>query len=185
MKKTTARKFYAMREVLPPEKANRTETAEGFLVGEPIDHNENGIARYKSYFSKDDEFFQGEDMTAGSFTALMNDSEALENAMSEAEEPDAGSQEELELALLRTYEQEAIEAYIAIHGPGYLEDFEEAYIGEYPSNEDFAQEMHAETGTGLPDEYNVWPYTCIDWEQASRELMYDHDEESGYYFRNI
>ena len=27
--------------------------------------------------------------------------------------------------------------------------------------------------------------TCIDWEFASRELMYDYFEVDGYYFRNL
>lgn len=30
-----------------------------------------------------------------------------------------------------------------------------------------------------------WPNTCIDWEQAARELMCDYSESNGYYFRSL
>jgi hypothetical protein len=31
----------------------------------------------------------------------------------------------------------------------------------------------------------AWPYTCIDWEKAGQELMYDYFEVDGHYFRNL
>lgn len=62
-------------------------------------------------------------------------------------------------------------------------DIDEAYAGEYSSDEDFAQEMAISFGD--MQENPQWPYTCIDWEQAARELMYDYSESNGHYFRNF
>lgn len=62
-------------------------------------------------------------------------------------------------------------------------DIEEVYQGEYNDDEDFAWEFAREIGA---IERSVsWPYTCIDWNQAARELMYDYCESGGYYFRNL
>ena len=55
-----------------------------------------------------------------------------------------------------------------------------AYSGQYDSDEDFARQMADDCGSLR--ENNTWPYRCIDWEQAARELMYDYSEERGYYF---
>ena len=60
---------------------------------------------------------------------------------------------------------------------------EEAYQGQYESDEEFAQELAEELG--CMDKNAYWPYTCIDWEWAARELMYDYFESNGYYFRNL
>jgi antirestriction protein len=81
------------------------------------------------------------------------------------------------------HEEEAIQAYIDAIGEDYLDDFEEAYQGQYSSDEDFAQEM-AESLGAIPQD-NSWPSYCIDWEWAARELMMDYTEENGYYFRNL
>lgn len=62
-------------------------------------------------------------------------------------------------------------------------NIDEAYQGEYKDDEDFAQEI-AE-GIGAIDKNAAWPYTCIDWEQAARELMYDCSEHNGHYFRDL
>lgn len=62
-------------------------------------------------------------------------------------------------------------------------DIEEAYQGEYNSDEHFAQEMAEQLGS--IDKNVSWPYTCIDWEYAAKELMYDYSEEDGHYFRNL
>ncbi len=79
---------------------------------------------------------------------------------------------------------EAIDAYIALGiGDDDLSNFEEAYSGEFENDEEFAQDM-AENIGALAKEPQ-WPYTCIDWEFAARELMYDYSEENGYYFRNL
>lgn len=62
-------------------------------------------------------------------------------------------------------------------------DIDEAYQGEYSSDEDFAREMAEQLGA--IDRNATWPQNCIDWELAARELMYDYCEHNGYYFRNL
>lgn len=76
--------------------------------------------------------------------------------------------------------QEVFDAGIDLDIP--LDKIEEAYEGEYKSDEDFAQEL-AES-CGLLDKEDRWPYTCIDWEWAARELMFDYCECNGHYFSN-
>jgi len=63
-----------------------------------------------------------------------------------------------------------------------LDNIEEAYSGTYCSDEEFAQDMAEQCGNLL--ENPVWPYTCIDWEYAARELMYDYNESNNHYFSN-
>lgn len=60
-------------------------------------------------------------------------------------------------------------------------DIEEAFQGAYKDRGDFAQEM-AESLGSINKEL-TWPYTCIDWDYAGKELMYDYCEDNGYYFR--
>ena len=64
-----------------------------------------------------------------------------------------------------------------------LSNIEEAYAGQYNSDEEFAEDMADQLGYINNDV--SWPYTCIDWEQAASELMYDYFESNGYYFRNV
>ena len=79
------------------------------------------------------------------------------------------------------HEPEAMEAYIeAGHD---AENFDEAFAGQFDSDEDFAQDMAEQLGA--IDPRASWPQTCIDWEWAARELMYDYFEVNGYYFRHI
>jgi antirestriction protein len=75
-------------------------------------------------------------------------------------------------------------AYIDNVGVEYskAEDVEEAFAGEYSSDEAFAQDLAEQTGFDQPD---AWPYNCIDWEYAAKEIMYDYFEVNGYYFRNL
>lgn len=76
---------------------------------------------------------------------------------------------------------EAMEAYLS---EGYdHKDFDEAYQGEYESDEDFAQQLAEDLG--CMDKKASWPYTCIDWEWAARELMYDYRCIDGFYFRSL
>lgn len=81
--------------------------------------------------------------------------------------------------------EEINQAYINITGEEYAtaEEAEEAYQGEYKDDEDFAYTLAEELGEIKEDV--LWPYTCIDWERASRDLMYDYSEDNGYYFRNL
>ncbi len=64
-----------------------------------------------------------------------------------------------------------------------LENIEEAYQGYYSSDRDFAQDL-AESVGSLQDNA-AWPYTCIDWDYAARELMTDYMAQDGHYFRNL
>lgn len=81
--------------------------------------------------------------------------------------------------------EEQNQAYINIVGAEYAkaEEAEEAYQGEYKNDEEFAQELAEELGSIQKEQQ--WPYTCIDWEYAAKELMYDYSEDSGFYFRNL
>jgi len=56
------------------------------------------------------------------------------------------------------------------------------YQGEYKDDEDFAYHMADDLGYLQGD--ISWPYTCIDWQHAARELMYDYASYNGFYFRN-
>jgi len=58
---------------------------------------------------------------------------------------------------------------------------EELYQGDYDNDEDFAYSLAEDLGL-LQDKVQ-WPYTCIDWEHAARELMYDYSEYGRHYFR--
>jgi len=58
---------------------------------------------------------------------------------------------------------------------------EELYQGEYYSDRDFAQEFADQIGAIDGDAQ--WPQTCIDWDQAARELMYDYGSSNNHYFR--
>lgn len=78
-------------------------------------------------------------------------------------------------------EKEAYKAYVSLTGKKDIEDFREAYQGEYDSDEDFAEEVADQLG--LIDHNATWPQSCIDWEQAARELMMDYQEQDGFYFR--
>ncbi len=51
------------------------------------------------------------------------------------------------------------------------DEFAEAYQGQHRSGEDYAQGLAEELGV-IP-EGPAWPVTCIDWEQAWRELTFD------------
>jgi antirestriction protein len=58
----------------------------------------------------------------------------------------------------------------------------EAYQGEYRNDEEFAQQLAEDIGAIQEQD---WPYTCIDWEQAAREIMYDYSESNGHYFMDL
>ena len=83
--------------------------------------------------------------------------------------------------------EEVNQAYIDNVGEEYAtaDHAEEAYQGQYTSDEEFAQETFDQTKTMNDDQLSSWPYTCIDWEWASRELMMDYFEVDGYYFRSL
>jgi len=53
--------------------------------------------------------------------------------------------------------------------------FEEAYVGEFDSLADYAEELATEVGEVTDTQLAVWPFTCIDWERAGRELEFGGD----------
>ena len=100
---------------------------------------------------------------------------------------------------------EAYGAYASDVGHEYAtpEGFEDAFCGEWESGPDYAQELASDAGYLTIDERdpygrgktrdlsNVWPFSCIDWEQAWRELTFDgysaHDTGRGtvFIFRSV
>ncbi len=88
---------------------------------------------------------------------------------------------------LDSLEKEYVMAYYDNVGGTFdghlIAEAQEAFEGTYKNDEDFAYHMAEETGA--IDNSASWPYTCIDWEQAAKELMYDYFESNGFYFRNI
>lgn len=57
-------KYWEMLEVLPPA----AMSGDGFLVGEPVDHNKDGEARYEAFFEKNGRHFVAtEPMTVSAF----------------------------------------------------------------------------------------------------------------------
>ncbi len=61
-----------------------------------------------------------------------------------------------------------------------LLEIEEAYQGQYDSDADFAEQFAEDTCAITESPH--WPYTCIDWEWAARELMMDYTEDHHHYF---
>lgn len=90
------------------------------------------------------------------------------------------------MALLHESEVDAFIAYVKHVGTfdeQSVENFHEAYQGDYSSDEDFAQQLADDLGL-IPEDLQ-WPASCIDWAHAARELMYDYFSEDGHYFRAI
>ena len=75
-------------------------------------------------------------------------------------------------------------AYIEVVGVEYAtaEDCEEAYSGEYSSDEEFTQQLLEDCGT-IPQDLPAYIY--IDWERTAGDVMMDYTEQDGYYFRNL
>lgn len=70
------------------------------------------------------------------------------------------------------------------------EGFEESYQGSWDSLADYAYDCALETASSRDEvkrlEGSVWPFTCIDWERAGRELVmggdiWTTDAENGIY----
>lgn len=74
--------------------------------------------------------------------------------------------------------------YIEQTGDDDLSDIQEAYAGEFVSDEEFARDMADNLGS-VDFKNQPWPQYCIDWEYAARELMYDYFEIDDHYFRNM
>jgi hypothetical protein len=143
------------------------------------------IALWRAYHLKD--ISQQSDFI-GKLDAILTEIEAGEQAREAKAEKKTGDDAILEKMSEEGIDEsqlEAVKAYISlgIESDDGLENFEEAYSGEYSSDQDFAQQQAEDLG--LINEAATWPNNCIDWEQAARELMYDYSEADGYYFINI
>ena len=90
--------------------------------------------------------------------------------------------EALERVAFKLDESVVIE-YINQTGDDDLSDIEEAYCGEFGSDEDFAMDIAESTGS-MPKDMS-WPLNHIDWEMAARDLMMDYFEIEGHYFRSM
>jgi len=64
-----------------------------------------------------------------------------------------------------------------------FDNWEEAYQGEYGDDVAFACDLADQLGA--IDKNAGWPMNCIDWERAAKDLMYDHFESDGFYFRSL
>jgi len=83
-----------------------------------------------------------------------------------------------DLKLLEQYELDVlVSAYKCEIDPS---DIEEAYQGQWDSDESFVQDLLEDTGT-IPA--NLPWYVEIDWERTAFHVMLDYIEDSGYYFR--
>lgn len=77
-------------------------------------------------------------------------------------------------------DQDVIDAGLELDIP--LESIEEAYVGSFENDEDFAYDMAEQCGAIEHDA--KWPNNHIDWESAARDLMQDYNEQDGHYFSN-
>jgi len=82
--------------------------------------------------------------------------------------------------LIDQYGEEVIQAALACDvSPG---DIEEAYAGQYDSDEDFTEELLESCGD-IPKDLPC--YVHIDWSATAHDIMMDYSEHSGYYFRSL
>lgn len=59
-------------------------------------------------------------------------------------------------------------------------DIPDMYQGHWNSDREFAMDLAEDIGA--LDENLSWPHSCIDWDRAARELMFDFQEHEGHYF---
>jgi Antirestriction protein (ArdA) len=114
------------------------------------------------------------DTNVSAFRSEMSPSEAAELARG------------LDDAINAGHDVEALNAWMNWSGVKDLSDlseFEDSYQGHHEGGlVEFAQELAAELyGKELSEAR--WPFSCIDWEHAARELSYDYYEEGGHIFR--
>lgn len=79
-------------------------------------------------------------------------------------------------------DDEVISAYFDNCGVCSVSDVEDAYIGQYDSWTDFAEQYADETGMLSEVPENLRWY--FDFEKFGHDLSFDHFESDGYYFRN-
>lgn len=80
-------------------------------------------------------------------------------------------------------EREAWRAWLSNGMTPDLDTMREAYVGEYESDEAMAEEYVESTGmlSEMPESLRSY----FDMKAFARDLMYDHFEYNGHYFRNF
>lgn len=96
-------------------------------------------------------------------------------------EPTNISEEYQELydKLCENHHEDAIEAFLTIWEESDLHGFEDAYVGCYESEKDFAEQYTTDC-YGL----NVPSFVIIDWQATWDQLSYDYEFVNGYVFVN-
>ena len=81
--------------------------------------------------------------------------------------------------LIEDYGEELCNKFIEDYGCDDPDTFEEAYQGEFSSDEEMVRALLEDIGA-LPD---LPHYIHIDWESTARDIMFDYMEIDGHYFR--
>ena len=93
------------------------------------------------------------------------------------------TKDQKELTEQNNWNKEAVDAYLSLGiGDDELKNFDEAYQGEWASDEKFVQNLIEDAGE-LPKDLPA--YIHIDWETTARDIMMDYSEENHHYFRNL
>lgn len=83
-------------------------------------------------------------------------------------------------------DREMLAAWFELGRGDDIEEAREAFQGVWDTERDFAENLADDIGA-INDNAS-WPYTCIDWERATRELMYDYSstrrDKGLYIFRD-
>lgn len=130
-------------------------------------------------------------LPTGFEVTLKHHAEAIEKEEAKRESEESKTELTEDEELLKKMEEygidednlEACKAYMEVAGADDLSDFEESYCGKFADDEEFAREQAEQLE--LIDDKAGWPNNCIDWEEASSQLMQDYTEQDGHYFRNI
>ena len=87
--------------------------------------------------------------------------------------------QELYEKLCENHHEEAIEAFLTIWEESDLHGFEDAYVGCYESEKDFAEQYTTDVyGLDVPS------FVVIDWQATWDQLSYDYEFVNGYVFVN-
>lgn len=117
------------------------------------------------------------DAEDSAWSAMDEAQEAVTDAETalESAQADFGPDEQTELEELETLESE-------------ISDFRDGETMIPESDfEDYARELAEDTITDFRKQSNSWPFNCLDWERAAKELAYDYTTVSyqgeDYYVR--
>ncbi len=141
-------------------------------------YNNEADEQVKELFNKD----ENEEIEISDLELMFTDFEGFPDSLYSESLNESELNEIIEFSNLDEEEREKIDAFVNCFGGDIkqaLEKYEDAFAGQYDSDEDFAQDMAEQTGINLNQ---GWPFNCIDWEQAARELMFDYHCDNGFYF---